>query len=357
MQPMLGIFLARDPWSGDQMRSGSMNGWNYGDDNPANRVDPTGHFSAVAIANGFFNQPTIVGFDRVTGAFDAMSRHLGWISLLLDADESQYVYNWSNLTHREPYGKIKCDEDGHSITRVNEPFTAWRTPTEFTLFNTNKIPRPRPDLARWWRDNGVYSLVNGSEEKFYFDKGDDGHTSDLPDFMVLTGGSVGLFWKNIISVNGAAIQDRYGRLYAQGGGSFSASLVPFSWFLGEGYVYHGSIWDIKTDYIVNEKELENAIRGGAFSIGGGLLIGPVLNINACPAHWDDGPCYGSVIFTTGLIFNADVGGGGVFQSAQSKPDEAWDWMLSKPGPSRAEVWQRWLKSTVDNPCGECSAAK
>jgi RHS repeat-associated protein len=42
MQPRLGIFLARDSWSGDVMRPGSMNGWNYASANPVNRVDPSG---------------------------------------------------------------------------------------------------------------------------------------------------------------------------------------------------------------------------------------------------------------------------------------------------------------------------
>ncbi len=42
MNPRLGIFLARDPWSGDQLRPGSMNGWNYAGGNPIIRVDPSG---------------------------------------------------------------------------------------------------------------------------------------------------------------------------------------------------------------------------------------------------------------------------------------------------------------------------
>jgi RHS repeat-associated protein len=42
MQPTLGIFLARDPWSGDQLRPGSMNGFNYAGGNPIIVVDPSG---------------------------------------------------------------------------------------------------------------------------------------------------------------------------------------------------------------------------------------------------------------------------------------------------------------------------
>jgi RHS repeat-associated protein len=42
MQPALGIFLARDPWSGDVLRPGSMNGYSYTEGNPVNRADPSG---------------------------------------------------------------------------------------------------------------------------------------------------------------------------------------------------------------------------------------------------------------------------------------------------------------------------
>ena len=53
MQPTLGMFLSRDPWSGDQMRPGSMNGWNYTEGNPINSVDPSGHFICFAGPPGF----------------------------------------------------------------------------------------------------------------------------------------------------------------------------------------------------------------------------------------------------------------------------------------------------------------
>ncbi len=42
MNPTLGIFLARDPWSGDELRPGSMNGFNYSLNNPVNITDPSG---------------------------------------------------------------------------------------------------------------------------------------------------------------------------------------------------------------------------------------------------------------------------------------------------------------------------
>jgi RHS repeat-associated protein len=45
MQPGLGIFLSRDPWSGDELRPGSMNGWNYGLGNPVKYTDPSGYIA------------------------------------------------------------------------------------------------------------------------------------------------------------------------------------------------------------------------------------------------------------------------------------------------------------------------
>jgi RHS repeat-associated protein len=45
MQPGLGMFLSRDSWEGNVQRPGSMNGWNYVEGNPVNRVDPSGNIS------------------------------------------------------------------------------------------------------------------------------------------------------------------------------------------------------------------------------------------------------------------------------------------------------------------------
>jgi RHS repeat-associated protein len=42
MNPTLGIFLARDPWSGDQLRPGTFNGFNYAGGNPVIIADPSG---------------------------------------------------------------------------------------------------------------------------------------------------------------------------------------------------------------------------------------------------------------------------------------------------------------------------
>jgi RHS repeat-associated protein len=58
MQPTLGIFLARDPWSGETLRPGSMNGWNYAEGNPVINLDPLGSCSQPGWRdpNGLFTQ-------------------------------------------------------------------------------------------------------------------------------------------------------------------------------------------------------------------------------------------------------------------------------------------------------------
>ncbi len=45
MNPRLGLFLARDPWSGEAMRPGSMNGWRYAEGEPINHTDPSGQWA------------------------------------------------------------------------------------------------------------------------------------------------------------------------------------------------------------------------------------------------------------------------------------------------------------------------
>jgi RHS repeat-associated protein len=56
MNPRLVIFLARDPWSGDVLRPGSMNGFNYVEGNPVNFIDinglcPIGRWDCNTVGN------------------------------------------------------------------------------------------------------------------------------------------------------------------------------------------------------------------------------------------------------------------------------------------------------------------
>ncbi len=56
LNPRLGLFLARDPWEGDMLRPGSMNGFNYVEGNPVNAVDPTGKVMWGHVTHGEYEQ-------------------------------------------------------------------------------------------------------------------------------------------------------------------------------------------------------------------------------------------------------------------------------------------------------------
>ena len=45
LQPMLGLFLAKDPWSGDVWQPGSMIGYSYVENDPINHTDPSGQWA------------------------------------------------------------------------------------------------------------------------------------------------------------------------------------------------------------------------------------------------------------------------------------------------------------------------
>jgi RHS repeat-associated protein len=49
--PATGRFLTEDSWRGDYTRPLSLNGWNYVEGNPVNRIDPTGHISEKQAAD------------------------------------------------------------------------------------------------------------------------------------------------------------------------------------------------------------------------------------------------------------------------------------------------------------------
>ncbi len=53
MQPGSGVFLSHDPRDGDAERPGSMNGWNYVEDNPTNAIDPAGLQKFTIFASAF----------------------------------------------------------------------------------------------------------------------------------------------------------------------------------------------------------------------------------------------------------------------------------------------------------------
>jgi RHS repeat-associated protein len=93
MNPTLGIFLARDPWSGINCDR-SMNGWNYGDDNPVNRIDPSGRFSAMMSLRHSamrVNQWRSTNVDSTCTLEWKLTPFMGMDETLLDAEDGDAV--------------------------------------------------------------------------------------------------------------------------------------------------------------------------------------------------------------------------------------------------------------------------
>ena len=64
LRPELGLFLTKDPWPGDVLRPGTLNGYGYGLGNPVIYRDPTGHAS-VLFGDGLLTPVGILDPNRV----------------------------------------------------------------------------------------------------------------------------------------------------------------------------------------------------------------------------------------------------------------------------------------------------
>ena len=102
MNPMLGIFLSRDPWNGDVMRPRSMNGFAYVEGNPINLTDSSG-----TIAAG-------LGRDAFADHY-SYSCNCGWIDWEHAGDQSlpggQGVYNSIVTLYRNIREPVSGDFD------------------------------------------------------------------------------------------------------------------------------------------------------------------------------------------------------------------------------------------------------
>lgn len=261
---------------------------------------------------------------------------------MLDAKVGDELINWSTLDP-ENWGAFKC---------IDGPFHK-----EIVIGNTDSSS-PAGHLyfldflgsEIWWRKNGVYTLVrNGAPYQDYIDKGDSGHTTDIPDVRIIAGFNVG-------PGGGADLIDRYGNVYVSFGGSKGPKgLLTGGVFMGEGYVGKGNLFNALGGgyfpYITDEEELKKAVSGAAASVGGSFVSGMQLNWNFCPE--DIFNCYGGVFYTVGAQVGIGAGGGVTVQLGKNS-SYAWDWMLYLPGPTRTEVWTRVLASFANEQCSECS---
>jgi RHS repeat-associated protein len=161
MQSNLGIFTSRDPWSGDQLRPGSMNGWGYTDGNPINSTDPSGLLSAAEkicadlgwkqgwFFTDFYCVPIVEGNNH---------RTVGFLRFL---SSGMVISGWPhgayNLRHyidlSDPTDVIFSSKWYLDETPNNEPIRSW---LQYTLDDIE----PSQVCVTWLRDKPVSHLFD-----------------------------------------------------------------------------------------------------------------------------------------------------------------------------------------------------
>jgi len=269
-EPGVGRFTSKDLFP-------VMNRWLYADANPVNRVDPSGYFSADAIARSF----GVSNFGEVIQMFrdDPLLRdnlgegRWGFLRLLQEAK----IGNSLRLLDVGLFGGYTCHPVGQ-FRCVNSTIGIGRRDNLRDLFRYMKEGYPRygdePDIAdiTYWRRNiqGYYLNSQGFR---------DGNYTDLPDFATAYlgfdvyappgwgGAGVGLQFAYTV--------DRYGRAYLSVGGSLGAGVQPFGFGYYESYVnrwpWKGG-WPIGDTPIASPGALDELIPGLSFPVDASLAI-------------------------------------------------------------------------------------
>jgi RHS repeat-associated protein len=347
MQPTLGIFLARDPWSGDVLRPGSMNGWNYGDDNPVNRVDPSGRFSAVTLARSLGYETDAAGLSEFLEDLKggrpplhaSRSRrsqpHWGYIKLLLDAEDGDSLYQaFVPPWYLRQTAYFKC-RDG-IVTQV-----AW------TGYESAPSPGDSGDLLVWWRDQKNYALVSQGGTRFYRDGNDSGLQVDLPDVVLYWSAGAG---NDIVGGQISRVVDKFGNEYGSGQAGFAPSILPANISYGEGYLFKGNLFPWNGGAyreIWGESELKDAVSGFSLSVGGGIGGSTFVSFSTT------GP-YALAVFSSGIQAGGSLMAG---WTEPTGPNPGWAWhdMFWWPAPSRNDVIFQVMSSLASDPCGTCQA--
>ena len=117
MQPTLGLFLARDPWSGDVLRPGSMNGWNYADGDPVTFRD--------LLASGVYTLD-VVGDDGL---------HTSIAHVALTVSKPRFVLGAPSIEKVVSFGSIKTAVFELDVT----PLDGWTAPVTL-VFDPSSAP-------------------------------------------------------------------------------------------------------------------------------------------------------------------------------------------------------------------------
>jgi RHS repeat-associated protein len=365
MQPTLGIFLARDPWSGDQLRPGSMNGWNYGDDNPVNRVDPSGRFGAVALAKTFGYEEGMSGVvqmltqpSRWNGT--SSTHHWGWMKLLLDAEDGDTavlrgaipVYTSRVLgtfycsdihTNIDDSGMLSWSPGPVGIFPIGDPGFSL---SPGYLFGDSRPLAPTQFNIPSWRQQGHYVLVSQQGLIAYSDEVGNGNQTDLPDVGIISGGGS----LKVIGGQGSYMVDKFGTVY----GSLSVNVgpsTPVSGIYGEGYLFKGSLWASgggmhREDW--NKDDFYDALTKFSFGVSGSVGAGTSYQFTLGP--------YVLVVYSSGYQAGFSISGGLTGQLT-SVPGFAWDELFYWPAPSFTEVVHQAIASAQEEPCAICQSGK
>ncbi len=353
----LGRFISQDPLSGDSSQPQSLNGYSWVEDNPINRVDPSGLLSNRSIAASFGS----FDFEEVMRRFQD-NGHWGFLAALQDATiGNRITLGLNGEGDSRANFRIQC-QNGLIILvpESTQGRYAGLVPMTLAAFE-GAVLDDGTGARNFAKRQGtpVWRLPNRWNWFFVNDRGgrsglgypDFSLTTNLPDFKsvglspilprALRSGLVGGILKKLgagVGIDG--IVDRYGNIYIVGNVGIGFGF-DFGGYL-EGYVTTAGLSREGTD-IPTEEELKNTIKGLSLGFSGGLGVG--------------GGAYavdrgrGAIIYSQRLQARVSGGFAGtlwLFKDANL----AWDWIDNVQGYSREDIHHDPL-SDVDM-CNDCS---
>jgi hypothetical protein len=325
--PTVGRFLAKDPWPGDISRPQTLNGWSYVDNNPINRIDPSGRFSNEAIATTF----GVDNFNQVIVIFQQTGKW-GFLRLLQDAREGDILgvgYEGKPVPTIVQPGRFIC-RNGKIETDYVHDFKQYLESLQYARFNV---------AAKWWRANTIdFYFLNGGG----LDKGTPGAPTwwrggytdwkdwtNLPDFHVVSGGVEAPLG---VTGTGSYIVDRYGRRYLSGAAGFNASFLPVDVSYAEGYI---SQWNydmlaggapIVTKFRpATREEIEDFLTGFGETAWGTVGGGSTSSGGVAALFGEGLP---GISWTASWTF---------FLDATENAELAWDWLDRIPGIQKSNI--------------------
>ncbi len=168
MQPTLGVFLSRDPWSGSDYRPVTQQGFLYADGNPVNLVDSSGMCTDGCKPG----QTVYVQNSRIAGGLKLRTEPGGTVIKQMPDDTSLVIGNG------DP--RVDSDITWQYVTETSSGLQGWAAERQGTVeYLTERVPTPQkyppPELAsfglgrlfkqRYYRVITRYGSANGDQSK------------------------------------------------------------------------------------------------------------------------------------------------------------------------------------------------